>query len=132
MSKLRRGQGCRYHANLNILLGAVRGSLKWAEVADIKAELDQQVAQLLGPKTEADLVKPDKKKGKVWDHRPPLISSQFLLFILYVLKFRRDMLQAGLDRGEALSSLDGHTYLNLMYLTIGVESILLPALVVRV
>eukprot|EP00884_Botryococcus_braunii_P000839 jgi/Botrbrau1/10756/Bobra.180_2s0021.1 len=54
----------RYHANLNILLGAVRGSLKWAEVADIKAELDSQVAQLLGPKTEADLVKPDKKKGK--------------------------------------------------------------------
>ncbi len=30
----------------------------------MKAELDRQVAELLGPKTEADLQKPDAKKKK--------------------------------------------------------------------
>ncbi len=52
----------RYHLNLNILLGQVRGVLKWAEVPAVKAELDSQVAALLGPKTEADLAPPEKKK----------------------------------------------------------------------
>ncbi|PRW56443.1 glutamine--tRNA ligase [Chlorella sorokiniana] len=58
----------RYHCNLNILLGKMRGSggaIKWADVGALKAELEAQVAALLGPKTEADLVKPEKKKKPV-------------------------------------------------------------------
>ena len=54
----------RYHANTSLLLAGVKARLKWAEGAEIKRELDAQVAALLGPKTEADLVKPDKKKAK--------------------------------------------------------------------
>lgn len=54
----------RYHANTSLLLAAVKARLKWAEGAEIKRELDAQVGALLGPKTEADLVKPDKKKVK--------------------------------------------------------------------
>ncbi|KAL4447374.1 hypothetical protein ABPG77_007407 [Micractinium sp. CCAP 211/92] len=55
----------RYHCNLNILLGKMRaggGLIKWADVNALKAELEAQVAALLGPKTEADMAKPDKKK----------------------------------------------------------------------
>ena len=54
----------RYHTNLNPLLGKVRSKLKWADVAAVRAELDVQVAALLGPKTEADLAPPEKKKAK--------------------------------------------------------------------
>ena len=39
--------------------------VKWAEQAALKTELERQVAALLGPKTEADLTVPDKKKKKV-------------------------------------------------------------------
>ena len=38
--------------------------MKWAPAADLKQELDRQVAALLGPKTEADMQKPDAKKKK--------------------------------------------------------------------
>lgn len=37
---------CRYHCNLNILLGKLRsggGTIKWADVAAVKAELEAQV-----------------------------------------------------------------------------------------
>jgi len=45
-----------------------RAEVKWAPAAELKQELDRQVAALLGPKTEADMQKPDakKKKAKVW------------------------------------------------------------------
>ena len=52
----------RYHCNLNILLGQVRTALKWADVGLARAEVEAQVAALLGPKTEADLQPPEKKK----------------------------------------------------------------------
>ena len=55
-------QADRYHMNVNPLLGQVRAVVKWAEVPAVKAELDAQVAALLGPKTEADLAPPVKKK----------------------------------------------------------------------
>ena len=38
--------------------------MKFADGAAIKSELDRQIADLLGPKTEADLIKPDKKAKK--------------------------------------------------------------------
>jgi Glutaminyl-tRNA synthetase, non-specific RNA binding region part 2 len=40
----------------------VRATLKWANVAAAKAEVDAQVEALLGPKTEADLKPAEKKK----------------------------------------------------------------------
>ena len=41
-----------------------RAVVKWAEVAELQAELERQVEAVLGPKTAADLEKPDKKKKK--------------------------------------------------------------------
>lgn len=50
------------------MLPKIKARLKWADGAAIKRELDTQIAAILGPKTEADLVKPDKKaKKKVGD-----------------------------------------------------------------
>ncbi|BDA41649.1 Glutamine-tRNA ligase [Coccomyxa sp. Obi] len=54
----------RYHMNTGKLLAAVKTALKWADGSRVKQELDHQILQLLGPKTEQDLVKPDKKKVK--------------------------------------------------------------------
>jgi glutaminyl-tRNA synthetase len=54
----------RYHANLNILFAQTRRVVKWGEVAAVRAELEAQVAALLGPKTEADLAPLEKKKLK--------------------------------------------------------------------
>jgi hypothetical protein len=53
---------CRYHFNTNLLLAPVTKSLKWADGAAVRAELATQVEALLGPKTEADLAPPEKKK----------------------------------------------------------------------
>lgn len=55
----------RYHFNMGLLMGEVRSALKWADGKVVKNEVDLQVLQLLGPKTEADLekVKPQKAKG---------------------------------------------------------------------
>lgn len=52
----------RYHTNTNPMLGKVVSSLKWADVALIRKELEEQVASLLGPKTEEDMKPPEKKK----------------------------------------------------------------------
>lgn len=57
----------RYRFNSGILLQEVRNTLKWADFRDVKNEIDVQLLDILGPKTEADLVPPDsknKKKGK--------------------------------------------------------------------
>lgn len=42
----------------------MKARLKFADGAAIKRELDTQITGILGPKTEADLVKPDKKAKK--------------------------------------------------------------------
>ena len=55
---------CRYHYNANPLLPKIKARLKFVDGAAIKRELDKQITDLLGPKTEADLVKPDKKAKK--------------------------------------------------------------------
>ncbi|VVC89147.1 unnamed protein product, partial [Leptidea sinapis] len=54
----------RYRFNSGIIMQAVRGDLKWADGKAIKNEVDVQILDLLGPKTEADLApmpKPEKK-----------------------------------------------------------------------
>jgi Glutaminyl-tRNA synthetase, non-specific RNA binding region part 2 len=43
----------------------VRTELKWAEVGAVKAEVEQQVAALLGPKTEEDVAAATAPKKKV-------------------------------------------------------------------
>ncbi|XP_038054091.1 glutamine--tRNA ligase-like, partial [Patiria miniata] len=52
----------RYHYNMGSIMGEVRQSLKWADGKAIKSEVDMQVLDLLGPKTDADREKPTKAK----------------------------------------------------------------------
>merc|ERR1719312_1244631 len=51
----------RYRFNTGLLMADVRKSLKWADGKAVKSEIDIQVLDLLGPKTEADMAKPEKK-----------------------------------------------------------------------
>eukprot|EP00041_Stephanoeca_diplocostata_P012800 m.215364 g.215364 ORF g.215364 m.215364 type:complete len:783 (+) comp19095_c0_seq1:55-2403(+) len=52
----------RYRFNTGVLLGSVRETLKWADGKIAKTILDEEIVKVLGPKTEADLAKPVKKK----------------------------------------------------------------------
>lgn len=63
----------RYHFPASMLLGQARAvhPVKWADVPAVKAEVDRQVEALLGPKTEADLVRPDKKKKPAKEKKAP-------------------------------------------------------------
>ncbi|XP_055902972.1 probable glutamine--tRNA ligase [Eupeodes corollae] len=57
----------RYHFNVGKVMQEVRNQLKWADGKAVKSEIEVQIFDLLGPKTEADLKplpKPDKKKEK--------------------------------------------------------------------
>eukprot|EP00049_Salpingoeca_infusionum_P023737 m.13685 g.13685 ORF g.13685 m.13685 type:complete len:806 (+) comp5979_c0_seq2:523-2940(+) len=54
----------RYHFNTGKLMGELRTALKWADSGAVKKELEDKIAALLGPKTEADMVKPAKTKPK--------------------------------------------------------------------
>ncbi|KAK3753996.1 hypothetical protein QZH41_009249 [Actinostola sp. cb2023] len=47
------------------LNGKARENLKWADGRALKSEMDMQILDLLGPKTEADKVKPAKEKCSV-------------------------------------------------------------------
>lgn len=60
----RAGRGPRNLMPQNLGVQA-RERVKWAEVAAVKAELDSQVAALLGPKTEADVAAAAAPKKKV-------------------------------------------------------------------
>jgi len=51
----------RYRYNTGLLMADVRKTLKWADGKAVKSEIDVQVLDLLGPKTEADMAKPEKK-----------------------------------------------------------------------
>ncbi|KAM3968219.1 glutaminyl-tRNA synthetase [Aphomia sociella] len=59
----------RYRFNAGIIMQAVRSELPWADGKAIKSEVDVQILDLLGPKTEADLAPPPKaeKKSKTGD-----------------------------------------------------------------
>jgi len=57
----------RWRFNPGPLMGKVRGQLKWADGKEIKAQVEIQLLDLLGPKTDADLLPPpkaEKKKGE--------------------------------------------------------------------
>ncbi|XP_007431438.1 glutamine--tRNA ligase [Python bivittatus] len=50
----------RYRFSMGVLMGEARSKLKWADGKIIKNEVDLQVLNILGPKTEADLEKKPK------------------------------------------------------------------------
>nr|CAB3471930.1 unnamed protein product [Digitaria exilis] len=52
----------RYHINVGTLCGQVRKKLPWGDAKATKEEIDKRLAEILGPKTEADNIKPVKKK----------------------------------------------------------------------
>jgi len=57
----------RYRYNTGPLMGKVRAQLKWADGKAIKSEIELQLLDLLGPKTDQDLLPPpkaEKKKGE--------------------------------------------------------------------
>ncbi|XP_055958288.1 glutamine--tRNA ligase [Patella vulgata] len=53
----------RYKFNTGKLLGEAKGKLKWADGKAVKNEVDMQILDLLGPKTDADLEKAPKQKA---------------------------------------------------------------------
>lgn len=52
----------RYHINVGNLCGQVRKRHPWGDAKATKDEIDKKLAEILGPKTDADNVKPVKKK----------------------------------------------------------------------
>ncbi|XP_017017502.1 probable glutamine--tRNA ligase [Drosophila kikkawai] len=54
----------RYHFNSFKILQDVRSELKWADAKSVKAAIDVEIFDLLGPKTEADLKPPTKQNEK--------------------------------------------------------------------
>nr|ATA66951.1 glutaminyl-tRNA synthetase [Saccharum hybrid cultivar]QCS40596.1 glutaminyl-tRNA synthetase [Saccharum hybrid cultivar] len=52
----------RYHINVGMLCGLVRKRHPWGDAKAIKEEIDKRLVEILGPKTEADNIKPVKKK----------------------------------------------------------------------
>lgn len=55
----------RYRFNVGKILQEVRTALPWADGKAVKSEVDVQIFDLLGPKTEADLAPPAKVKKPV-------------------------------------------------------------------
>ncbi|CAD7697335.1 unnamed protein product [Ostreobium quekettii] len=54
----------RYQLNLNVLIGQVTRTLKFADGGCVRSEFQQQVEDLLGPKTEEDVKAAGMKKPK--------------------------------------------------------------------
>lgn len=54
----------RYKFNVGMIMGKAREKLKWADGKAVKAEIDMQILDLLGPKTEADMQASKTKEAK--------------------------------------------------------------------
>ena len=52
----------RWRFNAGPLMGRVRAKLKWADGKAVKSEVELQLLDLLGPKTDEDLLPPPKKE----------------------------------------------------------------------
>ena len=59
----------RWRYNAGPLMGKVRSQLKWADGKEIKAQVEIQLLDLLGPKTDADLLPPPKAEKKKGDKK---------------------------------------------------------------
>ncbi|KAK9736174.1 tRNA synthetases class I (E and Q), anti-codon binding domain [Popillia japonica] len=88
----------RYRFNIGLLMQKVRSELPWADGKAVKNEIDLQIFDLLGPKTDADLAPPPKidKKGaktpvekkkaeKVVEAKKP-VAEKATLTILDIMK----------------------------------------------
>ena len=64
------GVGVLVRYNPGPLMGKVRGQLKWADGKEIKAQVEIQLLDLLGPKTDADLLPPPKAEKKKTEKKP--------------------------------------------------------------
>lgn len=53
-----------------ILVDLRKTNLRWADGANVKREVDLQMITLLGPKTEAELAPPSKKKAQLIKTNP--------------------------------------------------------------
>ena len=59
----------RYRYNTGLLMADVRKTLKWADGKEIKAQVEIQLLDLLGLKTDADLLPPPKAEKKKGDKK---------------------------------------------------------------
>ena len=68
----------RYRFNTGVLMGNVRNKLVWADGKAIKNEIDLQILNILGPKTDEDLapVKKQKPAGRN-------LSKKFYNYLTY-------------------------------------------------
>jgi len=62
----------RYRFNTGPLMGKVRAQLKWADGKALKAEIELQLLDLLGPKTDEDLLPPPKAEKKKAEKKKPV------------------------------------------------------------
>jgi glutaminyl-tRNA synthetase len=60
----------RYRFNVGVIMQEVRQELKWADGKAIKNEVDLQVLDLLGPKTEDDFSPQIKQSRKFKTDKP--------------------------------------------------------------
>lgn len=65
----------RYHFNSFKILQDVRNELKWADAKSLKAAIDVEIFDLLGPKTEADLKPLPKQNDKQQKAKPTAKQS---------------------------------------------------------
>lgn len=61
----------RYQFNMGKLLGEARQALKFADGREVKREMDMQILDLLGPKTELDM----QSKGKKKENKPKVAKK---------------------------------------------------------
>lgn len=66
----------RYRYPAGMLMSEVRKTLKWADGKAVKSEIDVQILDLLGPKTEADLAPPPKVEKKAKPAAAPTNAVQ--------------------------------------------------------
>ncbi|XP_972452.2 probable glutamine--tRNA ligase [Tribolium castaneum] len=79
----------RYRFNAGPLMQKVRAKLPWADGKAVKSEIDVQIFDLLGPKTEEDLAPPPKTDKKKPPTRPKVeekVPQDTALTILDVMK----------------------------------------------
>ena len=79
----------------------MRTELKWAEVSAVKAEVEQQVAALLGPKTEEDAAAaaaPKKKVRLLQTH--PVLSSAWSCSLCHRIRCGYNGLAPAIDMGK--------------------------------
>eukprot|EP00112_Aurelia_sp_Birch-Aquarium-sp1_P006551 Seg1720.10 transcript_id=Seg1720.10/GoldUCD/mRNA.D3Y31 product="Glutamine-tRNA ligase" protein_id=Seg1720.10/GoldUCD/D3Y31 len=93
----------RYRFNTGMLLGKISEKLKWADMKVVKSELDMQLLDLLGPKTEEDLAPPKKEKGGKQQNKAKVAKSSE----------EKPKPQAVLDLKTIMNAIDPKT----MYLT---------------